>query len=222
MSVVSGTVGAIMGSNATENAAEQAASAQQSSTAAQVALAREQMKQAREDFAPYKAVGDRAVGDYEKMLHGGYDMQESPAAKYQLAQGTKALNRSLASRGLSGSGNAAQRISDLNSSVAASDWNNQYNRLSDALKLGTGASAAMGSAANSAAGTMANAYSNQGNALSNIYQQQGQDRASLYSGLGGMTSKAAAQGMAAYNAYNAYNAASAVPEAAETYAMYLV
>ena len=221
MSLISGTISGIMGANATDKASERAANAQTSSTDAQVALAREQMKQAREDFAPYKAIGDKAAGAYDKMLYGGYDMKESPAAQYQLAQGTKALNRSLASRGLSGSGNAAQRISDLNSSVAASDWNAQYNRLSDALKLGTGASASMGSAANSAANTMANAYGQQASNLGNIYQQQGQNQASLYAGLGGMTSKAVGQGMAAYNAYNAYQAASAAPAAAEA-AMYVV
>jgi len=145
-------------------------------------IAQQNYEQQRADFQPYADVGKRAIPDYEKMLRGGYDMKESPAAQYQLQKGTQALNRALASRGLSGSGNAAQRLTELNQSVAANDWNQQYSRILDALKLGTGASASMGSAGN------ANTAANQSGAvnLGNILQNQGAANASLYSGLSGM------------------------------------
>ena len=57
MSVISGTIGAIMGSNAAEDAANTAAAAQQEATAAQVAEARRQYDINRQDFSPYMAAG---------------------------------------------------------------------------------------------------------------------------------------------------------------------
>lgn len=57
MSVISGTIGAIMGSNATEDAANTAAAAQREATAAQVAESRRQYDINRQDFSPYMAAG---------------------------------------------------------------------------------------------------------------------------------------------------------------------
>ena len=129
-----------------------------------------------ESFAPYTEVGTNALDDYQKMLYGGYDMQESPAAQYQLTQGTKAMNRALASRGLSGSGNAVNRLTELNSSIAATDWSNQYNRLLDAINIGTSASAKTASAGSkyadqlsTAAGQIGSNAWNQANAQNSIY-----------------------------------------------------
>lgn len=191
MSIVSGSLGAVMGSNATEAAAETAATAQNNATDVQ----RQIYDQQRKDFEPFRQVGTNAIGDYEKMLSGGYDMKESPAAQYQLQQGTKSLNRQLAARGLLGSGNAAQRLSELSSGVAASDYQNQYNRLADALKLGTGASSAMSQASNQYGANVGNAAAN----LGNIAMQSGQARAGLYSGLGGASANTFGAGVRAYD-----------------------
>lgn len=57
MSVISGTIGAIMGSNAAEDAANTAAAAQREATAAQVAESRRQYDINRQDFSPYMAAG---------------------------------------------------------------------------------------------------------------------------------------------------------------------
>jgi hypothetical protein len=195
MSIVSGTIAGISGANATESAAQKSADSQRYAAD----IADKNYQQTRSDFMPYYNVGKEAIPTYQKMLSGDYDMQESPAAKYQLEKGTKALNRSLASRGLSGSGNAVNRLTELNSSVAASDWNNQYSRILDALKLGSGASSSMGNAAT----TNTNAATTTANSLSNIYTNQGNNQASLYAGLGGQTSNAAALGIKGYQAYNA-------------------
>lgn len=228
MSFISGPMVAIMGSNATEKAAETSANATTAAAGksydAQMAALSAQKdiyNQTSADFQPYADVGKRAIPAYEKMLNGGYDMKESPAAKYQLTQGTKALNRAMASRGLSGSGNAVNRLTDLNSSIATSDWSNQYSRILDALKLGTGASSSMGSAGNVLSGatgqnagqTSATAMS-AGNTLAGIYGNLGTNQASLYSGLGGQTSNAAALGLKAYSAYSALGSAASTAGAA--------
>ena len=222
MSVISGVTSALTGADATRSAAstssDSAMYAADKSYAAQedsLKLAKDQYNTTRADFQPYADVGKAAIPTYQSMLNGTYDMKQSPAAQYQLTQGTKALNRAQASRGLSGSGSSVSRLTDLNSSIAASDWSNQYSRILDALKLGTGASSSMGSASNtltnastSNASQTSNTATSLANQLSNIYTQQGTNRASLYSGLGGQTSNAAATGINAYKAYNSNNSMS--------------
>lgn len=189
-----GLAGAAMSANSTEEASKTAAESQANATDTQAQL----YKQQRADFEPFRQVGVGAIEDYNKMLKGGYDMKESPAAQYQLTQGTKALNRNLAARGLSGSGNAAQRLTELSSGIAASDYQNQYNRLADALKVGTGASAAMGQASNQYGNAVQAGAANQGN----IAMNAGNARASLYGGIGGALTNTASTGLKAYQAYN--------------------
>jgi hypothetical protein len=185
MSIVSG----ILGANAAQSGADQAAGTQNNANAE---LAREH-NQTRQDFMPFYEAGLGALGDYTKMLKGGYDMQQSPAAMYEQQQGSKMLNRQLAARGQLGSGLAANRMTELSQGIAAKDWGAQYNRLLDAVKMGTGASASMGQAAN--------AYGNQVQAgaanLGNIYSQNGQNRGSLYASMG---PNAMAMGLKVYQA----------------------
>lgn len=199
MSFLSGTIAAFTGPSATENAANTAAAAQNNATD----IANQNFQKQIELNQPFYEAGKSAIPAFQSMLNGTYDMKQSPAAQWQLQQGTQALNRAMAARGLSGSGNAVNRLTELNKSVAASDWNNQYSRILDALKLGTGASSSMGSASNT--NTAANQTAAQN--LGQIATNEGNNQASLYAGLGGQTSNAAALGLKAYQLYNtpAYN-----------------
>ncbi len=207
MSLVSGTLGAIMGSQATTSAAETSADVQREATAQQKAIYEAEV----ERMKPFYEAGKAELPTFQKMLTGGYDMKESPAAQWELEKGTKAMNRVLASRGLSGGGVAVNRLTELNKIIAASDWNAQYNRILDALKLGTGASGSMGKAGTDFGQQTQTGATN----LANIFTQQGQNQASLYSGLGGASANTAATAINAYNAYNAVpSAATAAPEAA--------
>jgi hypothetical protein len=163
---------ATIGAKATKDASKQSA------MVAMMALMEQQRQyeDQKKMFMPFYKTGTGALEDYQKMLHGGYEMEESPAAQYQLQQGTKAMNRALAARGLSGSGNAVNRLTELNSSIAASDWSNQYNRLLDAIKIGTGAASSAGQAGQN----YANAVSNTANNLGNIYQNNANTLGSIY------------------------------------------
>lgn len=178
---------------ATEQAAETSASAQREA----MGIAKDIYGQEVERMKPFYEAGVKYLPEYEKMLSGGYDMKESPAAQYQLQQGTKALNRSLASRGLSRSGNAAQRLAELSSGIAASDWQAQYGRIIDALKLGTGASSSMQQSGSS----LTNATQQGASNLANIAMQQGANMASLYTGQSANAINAASAGLKAYQAY---------------------
>ncbi len=207
MSIVSGTVGAIMGSQATTSAAETSADVQREATAQQKAIYEAEV----ERMKPFYEAGKAELPAFQKMLTGGYDMKESPAAQWELEKGTKAMNRALASRGLSGGGVAVNRLTELNKSIAASDWNAQYSRILDALKLGTGASGSMGPAGIAFGNQTQQGATN----LANIFTQAGENKASLYSGLGGASANTAATAINAYNAYNAVpSAATAAPQAA--------
>lgn len=128
---------------------------------------------------PFYDTGVKANAARDRMINGGYDMSASPAAQYQLTQGTKSLNRQLAARGLLGSGNAAQRFADLSSGIAANDYNQQYQRLTDQINAGTGAAQSQNAASNQLGSLGNQAYQNQANAT----VQNGNNRASLYTNM---------------------------------------
>lgn len=190
MSVISGSMGAVMGSEATEEAASQSASAQNNATAAQERIYQQQ----RADFEPYRQVGLGAIPMLQDAVTGTWRPNESPAAKYQLEKGNTALMRALGARGQAGGGGAAIKLADLSKNVAASDYQDQYNRLLDLVKIGTGASSATGAAAQ----TLSNAYGVGAANLGNIYNQAGANRASLYSGMGNASANTFGTGLRAY------------------------
>lgn len=171
-----GDIGAVVGSVFSSSASKKAAKEMAAAIREATAEGKRQYDLTTESFKPYTEIGTNSIDDYMKMLQGGYDMKESPAAQYELQQGTKAMNRALASRGLSGSGTAVNRITELNQSIAAKDWNNQYNRLLDAINIGTSASAKTASAGGNYVAQLSNAASqignnswNQANSLNSIY-----------------------------------------------------
>jgi len=186
MSVVSG----IMGANAQEDAAEQNSETADKGMALQEKLYNSEIERNK----PFYNSGVKGVIELDKMINGGYEMKESPAAKYELTQGTKSLNRQLAARGLLGSGNAAQRLSELSSGIAANDYDKQFSRLLDQVKIGTGASAAAGASSS----TLSNAIGQNSAAVQANNTQAGQARAALYSGIGGTGVSAVNTGINAY------------------------
>jgi hypothetical protein len=123
-----------------------------------------------------------------------FEPGQSPAAQYQLRQGNIAMGRALGARGQAGSGGAAYKLGELSKNVAASDWQDQYNRLLDMVKVGTGASSATGSAAT----TLSNAYGAGAQNLGNIYGNQGATMASLYGGTSGNAMAGLGAGLQAY------------------------
>jgi hypothetical protein len=172
-----GTIGgSMLAGSATKDAAEQSAEAQKYAANIQKQMYDESV--ARQE--PFYQQGINSLSDYAKMLKGGYDMKQSPAAQYELQQGTKTMNRQLAARGLLGGGTAANRLTELSSGVAARDWQNSYARLVDSLKLGTGAAASMNQSGQNYGGQVGNTA----NALGTIYTTQGNNMASLYQNTG--------------------------------------
>jgi hypothetical protein len=207
----SSVVSTVVGAGASYYSAKKASKAQQEASQAGINATNDASgtnlaiyNQQRKDQEPFRQAGLRSLADFQRMLSGGYNMQASPAAQYASQQGTRSLNRQLAARGGLGGGNAAQRLAELNSGIAANDWNNQYTRLLDALKLGTGASSAMGQAGqNYASGQQGIA-----NSLAGLYGQQGESKASLYAGLPGMIGNALTTGLNTRDYINSQNTGS--------------
>jgi glutamine cyclotransferase len=123
------SISGIAGANATKDAAEQSAMA----IYAALKLQKEMYDKDIARQEPFYNQGIESLDDYLKMLRGGYDMKESPAAQYELQQGTKALNRQMAARGILGGGTAANRLGELSAGIGARDWQNQYARLVEQL-----------------------------------------------------------------------------------------
>ena len=174
--------------------------------------------------APYRGVGEAAIDPFKKMLAGGYTMEESPAAKYAMMQGTKQINNAMQSRGIEGG--AVQRLGELGSGVAANDYQQRFNNLLSALNVGTSANAGTASATNSMNGAIQNgANSNVSSIMSGMGSNvssnnaaagamgaaagnMGAANAGYYSGLGGAASNAAALGLKAYQTFGGGAAAS--------------
>jgi len=166
--------------------AKQASDTQQKATDANTDVANKALAQQKDIYdqevarnKPFYDTGVNANANLDKMVNGGYDIKSSPAAQYELTQGTKSLNRQLAARGLLGSGNAAQRLSELSSGVAANDYSQQYSRLLDQVKIGTGASASAGAASS----TLSNQVGQNAQAVQQNNTQGAAARAGLYSGI---------------------------------------
>lgn len=139
-----------------------------------------------------------------------WDYKSSPSydAKYTLGMGE--LNKQLQARGLASSGVGATRSVDLARRLTSEDYNTEwsyelgrktdlyksrysenadrYNRLLDKVKMGTGASSAMGAAGNQYA-----------DAVGRNTMTAGDARSNFYSGLGGMPLQLANTGLKAYD-----------------------
>ena len=122
-------------------------------------------------------------------------MSESPLYKWQLQEGMRNLNTSLAARGLSKSGAGLRAINDFTQSLGASETDKQYNRLAGIASALTGQDPSnMGAtAATSAAGNLTSTGASVSGAYGNISNQQlaagagmGNVYGNMYRTLGGL------------------------------------
>jgi len=104
----------------------------------------------------------------------------SPLAQWQLQQTNRSQARADSARGLSGSGGASARESDNMSAIAGADYQNNYQRILDALKIGGGAVSSAGQYGNVMSGAVGNNANNQGN----LNVAQGNMNGNLWSGIG--------------------------------------
>lgn len=100
-------------------------------------------------LSPYTQAGGQALGQLSGALTSGFDFESDPGYQFRLSEGQKALERSLASRGLSQSGAALKAAQEYGQGLASQTYQDAYNRyLAQNSQLanlaGMGQNAAMG------------------------------------------------------------------------------
>lgn len=107
-------------------------------------------------------------------------LETSPLYKMQLDEGTGAINRGFAARGLYRSSGATNALSDFARALGAEEMQRQYGRVLDALNVGRGAATESGGAAMNSGNALASIYQNAGSNQANYQMAEGQNRASMY------------------------------------------
>lgn len=185
-SILGSGVGSYMSAEAQSEAIESAAGTSAAASDRAAALQREMWQKGLELQQPFYDVGLGALPDLQKAIQGGYDFQESPAAKYAFTTGGRELMRGLGARGLAGSGLAPVKLAELKSGIYASDYDKQIARLSGLVDIGRGTASGLSALGQQYGTTAGNIYVGAGENAANAALAQGRNQASLYQGLGQM------------------------------------
>lgn len=174
---VVGGIGAYMGSQASQNAANTQANA--ANNAAGLSYAEFQQQQANEQ--PYLQAGDGALSTLQQdmpSLNAAFttqDFQQSPGYQWQLQQGLNAINSSSAARGLANSGGTMASLNNYAQGAANTDYqqafnnyetqnSNTFNHLASVAGLGQTAVAGSNQAAQTAGSQIGGAITGAANA----------------------------------------------------------
>lgn len=144
-----------------------------------------------EQYEPYRKLGLNLLDRYEQTLTPG-----SKWYQWRQKEGEKGVNRWLASRGLSGSGEAAtEAFQRMGTQLSAEEEQNVYSRLLGGMNLGYDATGASTRLRTGKVDRLASLYGTKASNLSNLYtwlaekkasmaQEKGNINAGLYSGIG--------------------------------------
>lgn len=190
---------AIVGGVLQSNAAGRAASKQAASTDRATEEQARQYDQTREDYAPYRDAGKKALGQYETEINApvtSADVMSDPGYQFGLSQGQLGLDRKAAAAGGRVSGAALKSAAEYANNYATTGYNAAYqrrqdrlNRLASLANLGqtaTGGSAAAGAAKSNA---ISNLLSSQGDASAAASMAQGNIWGNTVNQLGAVASK---------------------------------
>lgn len=215
----------LLGSSMQSDAASGAAGDQRAATEAGIAENRRQFDLTREDFAPYRASGQRALGQLETDINtpvSASDVMSDPGYKFGMQQGQQALDRKIAAMGGRVSGAALKASARFGTDYASTGYNAAYQRRQDRLNrlaslAGVGQTATGSSAAAGANSTNAitGLLTSQGDASAasriaqgNIWAGAGNQIAALYGRNGSRAPSPAAPGV---DGYNYFGSATDVP-----------
>jgi hypothetical protein len=190
---------AIVGGVLQSNAAGRAASKQAASTDRATEEQGRQYDQTREDYAPYREAGKKALGQYETEINApvtSADVMSDPGYQFGLSQGQLGLDRKAAAAGGRVSGAALKSAAEYANNYATTGYNAAYQRRQDRLnrlaslanigQTATGGSAAAGAAKSNA---ISNLLSSQGDASAAASMAQGNIWGNTVNQLGAIASK---------------------------------
>ena len=171
---------------------QEAAKAQKKGAKKSIAEQRRQFNLLREDYAPYREAGERALTQMEAMTDPSqdYDLEGTEAYQFRREQGQRALNNTLAATGNRFSGRAAKEAMRFGQGLASQEFGQQYNRLAGLAGTGQTATGQTGQAGMQMAGNVGQAY-----------QQMGQAQAQASLGQAGAMNQAIQGGIGNYLTY---------------------
>jgi len=190
MSGVAGAIAgaAVVGAAGSMIAGSEAASATRDASNAAIAQQQAALQQQAQLSAPYRQLGQNAMGAYQNLLGIGANgqvnpqlaeqtLQNMPGYQFQQQQGQQQTLAAAGAMGMGLSGNTLQALSKYNQGLADSTYQQELQNLLAPVQLGQAAAA--GQAANIGAGA-AN--------MGNIMMGQGQNQANIAIGqMGGIT-----------------------------------
>lgn len=170
---------AVLGAGASIISGNKAANAQTQAANQSVAEQQRQYNQTRQDLAPWRTTGGSALAKLSDLYGLGGNapdpsvFQTSPGYEFRQQQGTQAIDRGAAARGLLHSGAAVKAEQNFGQNLASQEFGNYTNTLMGIA--GTG---------QQAANTTAAAGQGSANNISQAYGQAGNARASSYANVG--------------------------------------
>jgi len=190
MSGVAGAIAgaAVVGAAGSMIAGSEAASATRDASNAAIAQQQAALQQQAQLSAPYRQLGQNAMGAYQNLLGIGANgqvnpqlaeqtLQNMPGHQFQQQQGQQQTLAAAGAMGMGLSGNTLQALSKYNQGLADSTYQQELQNLLAPVQLGQAAAA--GQAAN-----VGQAASN----IGNIAMNQGQNQANIAIGqMGGIT-----------------------------------
>jgi len=165
--------GSVIGSAISADAAGDAADTQAASTASGIAEQRRQYDTTREDFAPYRATGVRALGELEGemgRMPTAAEVMSDPGYQFGMDQGQRALDRRIAAMGGRVSGRSLMAAARFGTDYASSGYNAAYQRRQDRLNR----LAALAGIGQTATGSSAAAGANSTNAITGLIERGGE------------------------------------------------
>lgn len=203
-----------------KDAARDAAKTQKNISDESLALQKELADTQRQDFAPWRQAGEKALTQIQEGIKTGafdpgafdpskIDVTKDPGYKFRMQQGLNALESSAASRGMTLSGAQLKDTQDYAQGLASQEYGNAYARgigeyqlesdrrarkfniLAGLSGQGQASAAGQAGATNQLAGTSANILNNLGNAQAQSQYAQGQAQANMYNTMGQTANQAA-------------------------------
>ena len=173
--------GALIGSSA----AGKASKAQQQAADQAIAEQRRQYDLTREDMAPWREAGGKAIGSLSDMLQPGYDHTTSPGYQFRFGEGQRAIEGGAASKGMLMSGGTLKDLVRYGQGVAADDFNQQFNRTASVAAGGQQANQTLGQLGANSANNISELLTQRGNAKASGYTSQANQWQGALAGLGG-------------------------------------
>jgi hypothetical protein len=153
--------------------ADRAADAQVGASQAAIDESRRQFDTTRGDFQPSIDLLRQSAGQLSTLNSGdSTPFFQSPGYQFNLAEGQKAIDRSLAARGKSLSGAGVKEGIRYASGMASREYGSFVDRLLASAGLGTTGAAASANAGTNSAAMVGNASMNAGNARASGYANQ--------------------------------------------------